>query len=88
MATEPPNIQFLNFLEDQEIKFIHVGSGSSSTSNLKKNSEFVSTINSGKLSEENVIDALEIILDSSKFFSFLFFLKFIFFHQLSFTCYV
>eukprot|EP01080_Neovahlkampfia_damariscottae_P007743 gene7743-12213_t len=61
MATETPSSQFLNFLEDQEIKFIHVGS------NIKKNSEFISTMNSGKLSEENVIEALEIILDSSNF---------------------
>jgi hypothetical protein len=57
MATESPSSQFLNFLEDEGIKFHHVGS------NVKKNSDFVSY--GGKLSEENVIDALEIILGIS-----------------------
>ncbi|OMJ26284.1 putative tyrosine-protein phosphatase [Smittium culicis] len=53
LALEEPNQKFLNFIDDQEIQFYHLGAGQNSSTD--------------PITEETIVDSLNIILDVTKY---------------------
>jgi tyrosine-protein phosphatase OCA1 len=58
LASESPDQQLLNFIEDHNIELINIG-------NMKGKNEIISV--GGRLTEENVITSLEILLDPDSY---------------------
>ncbi len=69
LAPDQPSQEFLNFVTDQEIEFLHLGSPHWNNHNASRQTSSKNVNNSqlGLISEELVLDALEIILERENY---------------------